>query len=160
MSRAPLLVLVSKLFAIDADFELPFDSVIELKLVSNSWLRVHPRPFGVHHPDKLVFERGVSIDGHSRVSQLSYEDGNNLTSSCVHLVPCFFPNIGVGFPIIVPDVAEASAGAEVDSFLTITELLLLLLLLLELLVLEDPTVGRGFGSVLLLFDGFCCCCCC
>lgn len=146
-------MLVSELFAIDADIELLFDSAIELILVSNFWLRVHQRPFGVHHPDKAIFEE-VSIDEHSRVSKCSNEEENNLTSSCVHLVPCFFPKTGMGFPITVPEVAEASAGTEVESFLTITELLLL-----QLLVLDDDTVERGFGSVLLLFNGFCCCCC-
>lgn len=78
---------------------------------------------------------------------------SKLTSSCVHLVPCFFPNDWEGFPVTVPTEGDGGSSFVAAPELVRLMLLFLLLILLLLLLLDKGWIG--LGMLLLAFIGFC-----
>jgi len=75
------------------------------------------------------------------------------SSSCVHLVPCFFPNDWEGFPVTVPTEGDGGSSFVAAPELVRLMLLFLLLILLLLLLLDKGWIG--LGMLLLAFIGFC-----
>ena len=69
---------------------------------------------------------------------------NYLTSSCVHFVPCFFPNVKLGFPIADTDNDNEAdvGGGEGSSLMAVA----------EALIFVEP--NDGLGRLLLSFGGF------